>query len=148
MPKIEAALPELKIGQETQLNVAGVGPVGGEVRQLPAAVDPVTRLGLVRVALPDDDRLLTGLFASGDVITLRREALTVPASAVLSDDDGERVQVVRDGVVETRPIQGGILWQGRREVRHGLAAGETVITRGSAANSTWTPSPWWASTSM
>ena len=129
---IEGALQELKAGQEVRLNVAGVGPIQGTVRQLPAAVDPTTRLGLIRVQLPDDDRLLTGLFASGDVITLRREALTVPASAVLSDDDGERVQVVRDGVVETRLIQGGILWQGSREVRDGLAAGENVITRAGA----------------
>lgn len=129
---IEGALQELRPGQEVRLNVAGVGPIQGTVRQLPAAVDPTTRLGLIRVQLPDDDRLLTGLFASGDVITLRREALTVPASAVLSDDDGERVQVVRDGVVETRPIQGGILWQGRREVRGGLAEAETVITRAGA----------------
>ncbi len=129
---IEGALQELRPGQEVRLNVAGVGPIQGTVRQLPAAVDPTTRLGLIRVQLPDDDRLLTGLFASGDVITLRREALTVPASAVLSDDNGERVQVVRDGVVETRPIQGGILWQGLREVRGGLAEAETVITRAGA----------------
>lgn len=129
---IEAALPELKIGQETQLNVAGVGPVGGEVRQLPAAVDPVTRLGLVRVALPDDDRLLTGLFASGDIVTLRRRSLTVPATAVLSDDRGDRVQVVAGGVVESRPVKAGLLWQGRREVLEGLSEGETVIARAGA----------------
>lgn len=129
---IENALPQLEVGQETQLNVAGVGPVSGKVRQLPAAVDPVTRLGLVRVELPDDDRLLTGLFASGEIVTMRRQSLTVPSTAVLSDDDGERVQVVKGGVVETRPVRGGLVWQDKREILEGLAEGETVITRAGA----------------
>lgn len=129
---IESALPDLQPGDPAELQVAGVGRISGEVRQLPAAVDPTTRLGLVRVALPPDDRLLTGLFASGDIITVRREAVTVPSTAVLSDGEGERVQVVRDGVVDTRPVTGGLLWQGMREILDGLAEGEQVITRAGA----------------
>lgn len=129
---IESTLPSLRVGQETRLDVAGVGPVVGSVRQLPAAVDPVTRLGIVRVALPDDPRLLTGLFASGEIVVARRRALTVPATAVLSDAQGDRVQVVRGGTVETRPVQAGLLWQGRREILSGLEDGETVILRAGA----------------
>lgn len=136
---IESALPSLRAGQETRLEVAGVGEVAGSVRQLPAAVDPVTRLGVVRVALPEDPRLLTGLFASGDIVTARRRALTVPATAVLTDGQGERVQVVSGGIVETRPVQAGLLWQGRREILGGLAAGETVIQRAGAFFTTGDP---------
>ena len=95
-------------------------------------MDATTRLGLVRVALDHDERLLTGLFSSGDIITDRHDAVTVPASAILADASGSRVQVVADGVVETRPVDAGLLWQERREIRDGLAAGETVITRAGA----------------
>lgn len=126
---IETALPELRPGQPAELNVAGVGRISGRVRQLPAAVDATTRLGLVRVELEPDERLLIGLFVSGDIITERRESVTVPATAVLADAGGERVQVVRDGVVETRAVRAGLLWQGQREITQGLAEGETVITR-------------------
>ena len=129
---IESALPDLEPGDPAELDVAGVGRIDGTVRQLPAAVDPTTRLGLVRVSLPPDERLLTGLFASGDIITVRREAVTVPSTAVLADAAGERVQVVRDGIVDTRKVTAGILWQGRREILAGLRPGEQVIVRAGA----------------
>lgn len=129
---IETDLPLLRAGQPAELQVAGVGRVTGRVRQLPAAVDATTRLGLVRVGLDHDERLLTGLFASGDIITDRHEAVTVPASAILADASGSRVQVVADGAVETRPVEAGLLWQDRREILEGLAAGETVIARAGA----------------
>ena len=129
---IESDLPDLHPGDPAEVNVAGVGRVAGQVRQLPAAVDPTTRLGLVRVSLPPDDRLLTGLYASADIITARRDAVTVPPTAVLADAGGERVQVVQNGVVDTRPVTAGILWKGRREILTGLEVGETVIVRAGA----------------
>lgn len=129
---IETDLPQLRPGQPAELQVAGVGPVTGRVRQLPAAVDATTRLGLVRIELDHDDRLLAGLFSSGDIITDRHEAVTVPASAILADGSGSHVQVVAEGVVETRAVDAGLLWQDRREIRKGLAAGEAVIARAGA----------------
>lgn len=129
---IETALRSLKPGDKAEIEVAGVGPVEGEVRLIPAAVDPVTRLGILRITLDSQPGLRTGLFASGWVITARREAVTVPATAVLSDNDGERVQVVSDGKVETRPVKGGLLWEGRREIVEGIAEGEQVIARSGA----------------
>ena len=62
----------------------------------------------------------------------RREAVTVPASAILSDDQGDRVQVVRDGKVDSRPVRAGVVWQQRREILEGLTEGETVIARAGA----------------
>ena len=58
--------------------------------------------------------------------------LTVPLTAILADAKGERVQVVRNGVVETRPVRGGLIWQGRREVLEGLKPGEQVVARAGA----------------
>lgn len=128
---IETALRDLKTGLPAQIEVAGVGPVTGNVRLIPASVDPVTRLGIVRIAL-SDDRLRTGLFASGFIITAKREAITVPATAVLSDSEGDRVQVVKDGVVDTRAVQPGLLWQNMREIIEGVSEGEQVIARSGA----------------
>ncbi|MEF9605628.1 efflux RND transporter periplasmic adaptor subunit, partial [Paracoccus sp. PXZ] len=70
--------------------------------------------------------------ASGWIVTDRRQAVTVPASAILADASGERVQVVRDGRIETRKVRGGLLWQGRREILEGIAAGEQVVARAGA----------------
>jgi RND family efflux transporter MFP subunit len=129
---IETALHELSVGDPAEVEVAGVGLVPGEVRLLPARVDPVTRLGSLRIALEPDPDLRTGLFANGSVITARREAVSVPAAAVLADDEGEWVLLVSDGTVERREVDAGILWQAQREIVSGLKPGETVIARAGA----------------
>lgn len=129
---IETALASLKTGDPAEITVAGAGRVPGVVRLVPASVDPVTRLGVMRIALESASGVRTGQFASGWVVTDRRQAVTVPASAVLADDAGERVQVVKDGIVESRPVRAGLLWDGRREITEGLALGEQVIIQSGA----------------
>ena len=129
---IETALGRLKVGDQAEITVAGAGTVPGKVRLVPASVDPVTRLGLMRISLDKGQGIRIGQFASGWVMTDRRQAVTVPASAVLADDGGERVQIVRNGVVETRPVRAGLLWDGRREIIEGVALGEQVIARSGA----------------
>lgn len=129
---IETTLHQLSAGDPAEIEVAGVGTVAGKVRLLPARVDPVTRLGELRISLDPVPGLRTGLFASGAVITARREAVAVPASAVLADDQGEWVQLVADGTVETRDVTTGILWQAQREIVSGLEIGDTVIARSGA----------------
>lgn len=129
---IETALRSLSAGDAAEISVAGLGQVDGKVRLIPASVDPVTRLGLMRIALDDAAGLRLGLFASGWVITARRNAITVPATAVLSDADSDRVQVVEDGLVQTREIRAGLLWDGRREIVEGLVEGDQVMARSGA----------------
>ncbi len=129
---IETALSQLKPGDPAEIEVAGLGRVEGKLRLAPAAVDPLTRLGPARITLEADPRLRPGLFASGWIITDRREAVTVPSSAVLADASGERVQVVRDGQIETREVRAGLVWQGRREIIEGIAEGENVLARAGA----------------
>lgn len=133
---IETALDQLNAGDPAEMRVAGVGAVPGSVRLVPASVDPVTRLGIVRVQLQSSPALRVGLFASGWITTEQRMALTVPATAVISSNTGEAgaeiVQVVRDNRVETRPVTAGLLWNGRREIRAGLNEGELVLARAAA----------------
>ena len=129
---IESAIPELRIGAPVTLEVSGIGRLEGRIRLLPAAVDPATRLGTMRVALDPDERLRPGLFASGWIVTQSVEAVAVPTSAVLTGEGGDYVQVVRDGQVETRPVRAGLIWDGHRQITEGLTEGETVLTRAGA----------------
>lgn len=129
---IENAVPELVVGAPVSLQISGIGQVSGEIRLLPAEVDPATRLGALRVTLAADPRLRAGLFASGWILLDSHQALTVPTTAVLSDGESDFVQVVRDNLVETRPVDAGLIWQGRREILKGLSEGETVLVRAGA----------------
>lgn len=129
---IETALPEIEPGDPAVATVAGAGEVPGKVRLVPARVDPMTRLGVLRIALEGDRRLTPGLFANALITTERRDALTVPATAVTSEGRASHVLVVRDGRVQRREVDAGLIWQGRREIRGGLDAGETVIARAGA----------------
>ncbi|MFV0294058.1 MAG: efflux RND transporter periplasmic adaptor subunit [Paracoccus sp. (in: a-proteobacteria)] len=130
---VETALGQLNVDDPAIVAVAGMGEISGRVRLLPASVDPATRLGTLRIVLDSDKPLTTGLFASGWVIADRHEGVGVPLTAILSGPDGDVVQVVdAGGVIETRKVLAGAIWQGQREILSGVTEGETVISRAGA----------------
>jgi RND family efflux transporter MFP subunit len=64
----EQDLPLLKVGQPVTVRLTGVAHAyTGRVRLLGAVIDPQTRLGMVRIALPEDPNLRPGAFARADV---------------------------------------------------------------------------------
>lgn len=129
---LETSLGEIQPGDGGSVDVAGIGPLVGLVRLVSPAVDPRTRLGEVRITLENKAGLRSGLFGSGQIETDRRMALCVPLTAVLSDDQGEYVQVVTDGRVARRAVTTGLVWNRQREIVSGLEEGETVIARSGA----------------
>ena len=129
---IETALGQIETGDTVQMVIAGIGQTDGEVRLIAPIVDPVTRLGTVRIATKDSARLRSGLFAGGWIITDQRMSLTVPATAVLSDINGTYVLSVSDGVLAKTPVTAGLLWQTRREIIDGLSAGDVVVAKAGA----------------
>lgn len=129
---LETAISAVVVQTEVQLEVAGIGPVTGAIRLISPTVDPVTRLGTIRIETDTHPALRAGLFASGWVITDRRLALTVPATAVLADANGSYVQVVNEGEVDRRDVTVGLVWLDHREIVTGLELGEIVISRAGA----------------
>lgn len=129
---IETALGDIHPGDGADIVVAGVGELIGAVRMISSTVDQVTRLGEVRIGLQHNENLRAGLFGRGEIEIDRRMALTVPVTAVLSDDGGPYVQVIKDGTVEKRPVVPGLIWKDRREIVSGLEEGEAVIARAGA----------------
>ena len=136
--ELEAEVPEqslarLKLGMQAKITLPGVeGEVEAHVRLISQEVDKTTRLGKVRFALPLDAPARIGSFASGVAIVARRSGVAVPTSAVIRADDGDFVQVVKDGRIEQRKIKVGVTNQRLTEAREGLVAGETVVARAAA----------------
>ncbi len=125
---IETDIARIEIGDHATVRIAGVGEIDGTVRLISPRVDPRSRLGEVRISLPADPALRIGIFASGWITTEQYRAIGIAASAVLSDSEGDYAQVVDgDGIIHQRRLETGLVWNGMREIRSGLSAGDTVV---------------------
>ena len=130
--ELEADVPEvllarLRPGQAARIETAG-GPRTGSVRLVSPEVSRSSRLGRVRVAIEGGEPLVIGSFARAQVEIARREGVLAPLSSVLFQAGGAVVQVVRDGVVDTRKVQVGLRSGGQAEITEGLREGEEVVS--------------------
>jgi RND family efflux transporter MFP subunit len=125
----EIYLPRIAIGQSASIEVIGLKPRIGKVRLISPEVDPATRLGKVRIFIGEDPSLRVGSFARAIIDTGARQALSVPATAILNRDEGASVKVVKDGRVETRKVSVGLRSNGTAEIIDGLREGELVVAR-------------------
>jgi RND family efflux transporter MFP subunit len=126
-------MARLRVGMAATIAAPGYDdPIAGKVRLVSEEVDPTTRTGKVRIALPSDKGLRIGSFASGTVVITERRGVGVPASAVQVGGDGSNVQVIADGRVERRLVTVGITEGAAKEILAGLADGETIVERAAA----------------
>ncbi|MGL5139503.1 MAG: efflux RND transporter periplasmic adaptor subunit, partial [Beijerinckiaceae bacterium] len=125
----EHVMARIRPGQTARVQPAGRDDfVSATVRLVSPEINRGTRLGRVRLEIANGGALIVGSFARGEIEIDRREAVVAPLSAVLFSPEGTRVQVVKDGTVESRPVETGIRAGGRIEIRSGLAEGETVVS--------------------
>ena len=126
----ETHLPGLAEGQSVMVSVPGQGkPVKGAVRLIAPEVNKTTRLGTLYITLPADAPLRTGNFASATVELVRKQALAIPAVAVLFRDGKPYVQKVVDGVVRSTPVKLGVRAAAFVEVADGIAQGDQIVSR-------------------
>jgi RND family efflux transporter MFP subunit len=130
----EQDLPLLKVGQVAAVRLTATSnPYSGRVRLLGAVIDPQTRLGTVRVALPSDPNLRPGAFARAEVTVSDALRTVLPQTAVLTDDRGTYVFVVTPrNTVERRVVQvSGIVGNGV-SIADGVKDKETVVSTAGA----------------
>jgi RND family efflux transporter MFP subunit len=125
-------LARLAPNQSAKIDIIGVGELNGKVRHLSTAINPTTQLGQVRIFVGRDQRLRIGAFGRAMVSIGRRCGASIPFSAVLYGPGGAVVQTVRDGRVETRRVEVGLLAAGQAEIREGLSEGDIVVARAGA----------------
>lgn len=126
----ETLLPQLKVGQKVAVRPSGVDkPVDGVVRLVQPEIKASTRLGKARIALPGAESLRVGAFARGTIEVAHSEGLVLPVTAIADDGGAATVQVVKDGVVDTRQVKTGLTDAGLVEVTDGLAEGELVVSK-------------------
>lgn len=113
---------------------ATVTPVGlersfqGSIWQVAPVIDPQTRQGEVRIAIPYDRAIRPGGFAEAQIQAGATTAPLLPQSAVLSDDRGNYVYVIdRNNLVQRRDIKIGAVGDEGVTIVEGLSGQEAVV---------------------
>ena len=91
-------------------------------------IDPQSRLGEVRIAVPYTAAMRPGGFAEAKVTAGATTAPLLPQSAVLSDDKGNYVYIVNGkNEVERRDITVGTVDERGVAITSGLSGNEAVV---------------------
>lgn len=78
-----------------------------------------------------DGRILPGMFVRADIIKKKvNNAIAIPFYSVISRNDEQYVFVEKDGVVEKRNVQLGIMEEWMVEITEGIAEGENLVIEG------------------
>lgn len=132
--RLEAPVPvrlidRLALGQEVAVSLERPArTVQGHVAEIVSEVDSSSRTQLVKVHLEDvGGDVLPGTFGRLWVTADPREAIYVPASAVVQIGQLAYVQVAQDGRAVRRLVKTGPARDGRVEILSGLRAGESVV---------------------
>jgi len=117
------------VGMATQVTPIGSDKgVSGSVWQVAPVIDPQSRLGLVRIAIPYTDVIRPGGFAEAKITAGTATAPMLPQSAVLSDEKGNYVDIINGkNQVERRNIQIGTVNDSGVTIAAGLSGNEAVV---------------------
>jgi RND family efflux transporter MFP subunit len=127
----ENDVPRLHIGDPAIVRPSGFDgkPFTGKVTRFSLRLDPETRNMRTEIDLPNPaERLYPGTYAAVSLEMNRRpDALTVPATAVGSDGDGDFVYTITDNRITRVAIKTGLTDNGRIEVTAGLSQDMPVV---------------------
>jgi multidrug efflux pump subunit AcrA (membrane-fusion protein) len=108
--------------------VGSTQPLTGSVWQVAPVIDPQTRLGEVRVAIPYTSAIRPGGFAEARISSGTTTAPLLPQSAVLSDEKGSYVYLLNGkNEVERREIKIGTVEENGVTITSGLSGNEAVV---------------------
>ena len=122
-------LAEIHVGQS-----ATVTPIGsrrnyaGHIWQIAPVIDPQSRQGDVRIAIPYDASIRPGGFAEAQIAAGATTAPLLPQSAVLSDEKGNYVYIVNaQNKIERRPVTLGHVDDQGVSIVAGLSGQEAIV---------------------
>ena len=133
--RLEATIDEsdiriARIGQIVPVTIDALGKtdLSGKVIEIVPAADPASRSFLVKVELPSDTRLRSGLFGSARFPRGERTSLLIPRSAIVGRGQLQGIYVIdANQIAGLRYITLGKTSEERVEVLSGLQGGEKLI---------------------
>jgi RND family efflux transporter MFP subunit len=126
----------LKVGQTMQATLASTGqPLRGQVRELAASADPVTRTYAVKLALQASERLPLGSTVNVRATQLpgsQAGVIKLPTSALRQEGQGTVVWLfdAASMTVNTQAVQVGMVDGNEVVITSGLKPGQQVVSAG------------------
>ena len=137
--ELRARLPQTDLARLSPGVPATVTPVGstqsyqGNVFQVSPIIDPQSRQGEARIAVPYQRDLRPGGFASAEIRSGTVTAPLLPESAVLTDDAGSYVMIVGpNNTVQRRGVRIGSVTDRGVVIAEGLSGNEQVVESAGA----------------
>jgi len=129
----ESELGRLTQGMSAQFKAPDGTQVNGILRQLPAQIDPQKRTGIAKFTLQPNPSVKSGVFLTGMASSGMRAITAIPSSAVLYDNQGSSVYVVKqDNSVTKQKVTLGARSGDLVELIVGPAIGQWVVTSGAS----------------
>jgi len=131
--RLEASVEESKLGvihagQPAAVTLDGMDrTIDARVSEIVPAVDAASRAYIVKIDLPAEPGLRSGLFGRAKFQLGSRQVLAIPFAAVTEQGQLQSVLVAENGVARTRLITLGDKSNEQVEVLSGVSAGEKVI---------------------
>jgi RND family efflux transporter MFP subunit len=134
---VEKDLKQLQVGDATRVEVdAYPGEVfSGRIARVSPVLDPATRTAPIEIEIPNGDyRLKPGMYARVGITTnTKKDALVVPANAVIDLGGRRGVFFAQNEVAVFRAVQAGLEQEDVVEILSGVNEGDRVITTGASA---------------
>lgn len=130
----EADLAKLNVGASAKVTPVGAATAfTGRIWQMPPVIDPASRQGMVRIALPYAKEIRPGGFATAALSSGATMAPLLPESAVQSDEKGNYVFVVgANNKVARRAVKVGDVSDQGITILSGLNGRERVVLSAGA----------------
>jgi multidrug efflux pump subunit AcrA (membrane-fusion protein) len=128
----ESALHDIRQGDPVgvALNAAGLDDLKGTVSELVPTADPSSRTFVVKVDLPGNDSIRSGMFGRVRFPRGQQEILTVPSTSLIQRGQLTSVYAVEsDNIAHLRLVTTGKRYGERTEVLSGLEEGERVVDK-------------------
>ena len=136
LQRVEVEVPDslaaVAVGTEVPVRINTLELVG-RVAEVSPALDAVSRTFLAKIDLPAGAAVRSGQFARVAWPAGETKALVVPAAAVTTFGQMERVFVVANNSASLRLVKTGARHGAEIEILSGLAAGERVVSDVAAA---------------
>jgi membrane fusion protein, multidrug efflux system len=138
--RLEAAVEESQIGKiklrdkaRVRIDAVGAAELEGVVAEIPPAADPMSRSYTVKIDLPTQPPLRSGLYGAARFVRGQRQAIAIPVKAIVQRGQLTGVFVVDDtNFARLRLVKTGRTSGNRVEVLSGLSEGERIVIGGVA----------------